>query len=190
MTQKHTFARLTDRFDISTMTRRRLRLRLADDDQCWICLDGDTEGREVRARSIFSISISTTTTRDRDRPSSRRRRRPAHRRLHPHPSPERKRANARRAYIPYDGSLIGKSRAVYGTKKVAFSKKYLSRGVLDLIVLYMGVRVCTHMGDSMGSLCEICLFFDFLCAFFRAGRRETRRDEARRGETDENGIDC
>ena len=153
MTQKHTSrldpsdyrrGSLTDRSMMRASFVRSF-VRLADD-QCWICLDGDTEGREVRDRS-----------RRRARPRS------SHRIASSHPSSPRQNARERprgnqinqspfiHTYIhTYGGFFDWKKSCVYGTKKVAFLKN-ISRG--DLIVLYMGVRVFTHMGDSMKSLC-------------------------------------
>ena len=59
--------------DYSTTTMRERRLTTNDDDvryvddQCWICLDGDTAGREVRRRRRRrrrTINNITTTTTD------------------------------------------------------------------------------------------------------------------------------
>ena len=113
VTQKYTFhlEALTDRF--APMRPRHARA----DDQCWICLDGDTEGREVRPSSRLVVA-----RRD-DAPNATRRARTEIIITEPiaHRSKTRERANG--TYLSIDTHSNcdwTKSGVKYGVEKVFF----------------------------------------------------------------------
>lgn len=87
------------------------------DEVCWICLDGDTEGREVRRR-------------ERSRRESTRRRRVGDDDVGDddstiHASTEQRKTRAKHRISDETGSRFfdWKKSYVYGTKKLLFSKK-------------------------------------------------------------------
>jgi len=127
VTQKYTFhlEALTDRF--APMRPRHARA----DDQCWICLDGDTEGREVRPSSRLVVA-----RRD-DAPNATRRARTEIISSSPNPSLiARKRANARTERISRSTPIriaIGQSRAWSMGLKKSFLWE-ISRGRFGCVI--------------------------------------------------------
>lgn len=154
VTQKNTFHldALTDRIARCAHVGRVVCARA--DDQCWICLDGDTEGREVRPSSRLRAREATTRCAERDA----RRRRSYHHHTHRATPLENARTRERNVSLdrhPFDSRLGTIGGGVWGGKS-RFCGKYLAG---DLSVLSMGVRVFTHMGDSMESVCGGIGFF-------------------------------